>query len=201
MVNRTERKNQAAVDAIVTAAEELLAEGGVAAVSLEAISQRADVAIQTIYNRVGGRPAVLTAVAERAFEANRNYLDAAHASGKPPADRIRDVVAAYVRFAAEKPNQYKLLAHPPTDAPAPDRVHELVQEQNGKLAALIREGIDAGLARADLDPETIATALWGMWDGILSLTFRPDDARPTPDEMTKILATAESIIEFGLSPR
>lgn len=196
-----ERKNQATVDAIVAAAQELLAEGGVSAVTLDAVSQRADVAIQTIYNRLGGRPAVLRAVAEHAFAANRDYLDVAHARTGSPIERLAAVADAYARFAVERPHEYRLLAFPPPDAPAPERVVELVDEQNGKLAALIQEGIDAGLLRDDLDAAEGATVLWRMWDGVLGLMFRPDDLRPTTDELQSALQTLTSITELGLAPR
>ncbi len=42
--------------------------------TLAAVAERADVAVQTIYNRVGGRDAVLMAVAERALQ-DSSFLD------------------------------------------------------------------------------------------------------------------------------
>ena len=73
--SRQERKRIATRETIVDAAERLLEEGGPDAVTLPAVSNLADVALQTIYNRVGGRNAVLLAVAERAYAANRVYAD------------------------------------------------------------------------------------------------------------------------------
>jgi AcrR family transcriptional regulator len=201
MSARVERKNRATVEAIVEAAEHLLAERGVAAVTLEAVADRADVAVQTIYNRVGGRPAVLRAVAESALAANHRYLDAAHATPGGPLERIEAVAEAYVRFALERPDQYRLLAFPPADAPAPERVVELVQEQNGKLARLVAEARDAGLIRPDLDPDEMATVLWRVWDGVLGLMFRPDALRPSDDQLRSILQTTRSIVELGIHPR
>lgn len=83
-VTRATRRAAATRAAIVEAAEELLAEGGPSALTLEAVAERADVAMQTVYNRVGGRSAVLIAVAERALEDNRQYMDAAYATPGTP---------------------------------------------------------------------------------------------------------------------
>ncbi len=77
-------------DAIISAAEALLAEGGERAVTIESVAARADVAVQTIYNRVGGRSALLIAVAERALERNREYMDAAYAAPGTPLERLRN---------------------------------------------------------------------------------------------------------------
>jgi AcrR family transcriptional regulator len=201
VVNRVERKNQAVADDIVRAAAELMAEGGVDAVTLEALSQRADVAVQTIYNRVGNRAAVLLRVAERAFEANQSYLDAAYASTGSAADRIRAVARAYASFAREKPDEYRLLAFPAHDEPMPDRLVELIDEQNSRLAALLDEAVAAGSARADLDTSITAVLLWRIWDGVLGLQFRRDRLRTDDAQLTQVLDTLESLVELGLRSR
>ena len=79
-MTRTARRAAATYRAIVDAAENVVLESGADALTLEAVADRADVAVQTIYNRVGGRSAVLIAVAERALEQNRQYMDAAYAA-------------------------------------------------------------------------------------------------------------------------
>ena len=51
---RTQRKAEATRLAIIENAEALILEGGAVALTLEAVAERADVAVQTIY-RIGGR--------------------------------------------------------------------------------------------------------------------------------------------------
>ena len=165
------------------AAEELLAEGGPPALTLEAVAGRADVAVQTVYNRVGGRSAVLIAVAERALEDNRQYMDAAYATPGTPQERIRAAAAAYARFAAERPHQFRLLADPPDEPAALERVADLVEEQNAKLAAALSDGIADGSIAPGIDPRTAATALWATMNGILSLSWRADRLRAEPGQL------------------
>jgi AcrR family transcriptional regulator len=197
-VTRATRRAAATRAAIVEAAEELLAEGGPSALTLEAVAERADVAVQTVYNRVGGRSAVLIAVAERALEDNRQYMDAAYATPGTPQERIRAAAAAYARFAAERPHQFRLLADPPDDPAALERVADLVEEQNAKLAAALSDGIADGSIAPGIDPRTAATALWATMNGILSLSWRADRLRAEPGQLDAIIATAEAMTFHGL---
>ena len=197
-VTRATRRAAATRAAIVEAAEELLAEGGPSALTLEAVAERADVAVQTVYNRVGGRSAVLIAVAERALEDNRQYMDAAYATPGTPQERIRAAAAAYARFAAERPHQFRLLADPPDEPAALERVADLVEEQNAKLAAALSDGIADGSITPGIDPRTAATALWATMNGILSLSWRADRLRAEPGQLDAIIATAQAMTFHGL---
>jgi len=197
-VTRATRRAAATRAAIVAAAEELLAEGGPSALTLEAVAERADVAVQTVYNRVGGRSAVLIAVAERALEDNRQYMDAAYATPGTPQERISAAAAAYARFAAERPHQFRLLADPPDEPAALERVADLVEEQNAKLAAALSDGIADGSIAPGIDPRTAATALWATMNGILSLSWRADRLRADPGQLDAIIATAQAMTFHGL---
>jgi AcrR family transcriptional regulator len=201
METRTRRRSRATARAVVDAAADLLAEGGPPAVTLAAVAERADVAVQTVYNRVGGRDAVLMAVAERALSAQRASLDAAYASTGTVADRLRRVAEAYVTFAIERPHEFRLIAFPPQDAPARQAVVALVREQNSRLARLLREGVDDGTVAQGLDPEVAAIALWRLWDGVVSLAFRPDDLRVAPGDLLALLLTVGAVMERGLLAR
>jgi AcrR family transcriptional regulator len=202
VVNRVARKNEAAAIEIVTAAAELMAVGGAGAVTLDAISRRADVAVQTIYNRVGNRSTVLLRVAERAFDANRAYLDAAYSTPGDPASRIRAVARAYARFAVEQPEEYRLLAFPGGDAATRARIDGLIDEQNARLASLLSEAVATGAARSDLDTTIAAVVLWRMWDGVLGLVTRHDrKQQPGAAPVEDVLATLETIVELGLRTR
>jgi AcrR family transcriptional regulator len=144
---------------------------------------------------------VLMAVAEQAFEANRVYMDEAYEAEGTVVERMRRVASAYVRFALERPHEFQLLAFPAADAPTEPSVAVLVHEQNGKLAALIRQGIAEGVAADDLDPELAATALWQMYDGVIGLAFRPDELRVPLERLPALMKTVEAIVESGLVAR
>ncbi len=195
---RRGRKRAATREAIIDAAEELLRNGGPTAVTLPAIAERADVALQTIYNRVGSRDTVLLAVAERAFAANRVYMDEAYNTVGSPRERILAAGYAYLRFASECPHEFRLLLDPP-DLPEPiEGIADLTDEQNGKLAGALRDGMAEGTIRADIDPDQTATLLWAMLNGVLALTWRTDRLRLDPSEL---LAPVADLFTQGLEPR
>lgn len=197
-MTRTARRAAATQRAIIDAAEDVVLEGGAEALTLEEVADRADVAVQTIYNRIGGRSAVLIAVAERALEQNRQYMDAAYAAPGPPVDRIRRAAEAYARFAVERPDQFRLLANPPDQPDAFARVAALVEEQNAKLAEALVEGIADGSINPNLDPVLAATVLWAAMNGILALSWRPDRQSRDDRGLDELIATWIAITTQGL---
>jgi AcrR family transcriptional regulator len=197
-LTRTARRAAATYRAIVDAAENVVLESGADALTLEAVADRADVAVQTIYNRVGGRSAVLIAVAERALEQNRQYMDAAYAAAGSPIDRILRAAEAYTRFAVERPDQFRLLANPPDQPDAFARVAGLVEEQNAKLAEALADGIADGSIKPNLDPVLAATALWAAMNGVLALNWRPDRHAHDNTQVGDLVATWIAIATRGL---
>jgi AcrR family transcriptional regulator len=195
---RTQRRAAATRQGIVQAARDLLASGGSAALTIEAVADRADVAVQTIYNRVGSRSALLLAVAEMAMLENREYMDAAYAEPGTIEERLRLTASAYIRFAVERPHEFRLLVEPPDDPEASSRIAELIKEQNSKLAATIRDGVADGTLGTDVDPEVLSTALWAMWNGILSLGWRADSLQAGPERMKLLLDAAIQMVTDGL---
>jgi len=197
-VSRTVARTAATYRAIVDAAEHFLLEGGAEALTLEAVADRADVAVQTIYNRVGGRSALLIAVAERALEETRQYMDAAYAAAGTPMERIVNVARAYTRFAAERPHQFRFLVDPPSEPAALGRITDIIDEENGKLAAAIREGIADGSINPNLDPRITATTLWAAMNGILALYWRPGPARADEPQLEELVSTMIEMLTDGL---
>lgn len=200
-LTRTARRAAATTRAIIDAGEELMLENGSDAVTLEAVSDRADVAVQTIYNRVGGRSALLIAIAERALEENRQYMDAAYAAPGSPMDRILRAAEGYARFAAERPHQFRLLAEPPNVPDALARVADLVEEQNNKLAAALADAIADGSVDPNLDPVAASTALWAAFNGVLALHWRADRLRRNDIQVRELLAILTQTLMTGVLRR
>lgn len=200
-MTRTQRRAAANRRAVVDAAREIVATEGVHGLSLEAVAERADVAVQTIYNRVGGRSALLTAVAEQAMEESRVYMDAAYAADGTVEERIMLAASAYARFARERPHEFQILVEPPDEPDAVNRIAELTRTQNAKLAAVLREGAESGLGRADLDPDDLATVFWATLNGLLALAWRPGALRFGPEEVDRLLAAYLATVADGVRPR
>ncbi|WP_227791632.1 WHG domain-containing protein [Burkholderia sp. BE17] len=130
------------------------------------------------------------------MEENREYMDAAYASDGDVETKLRCVAAAYARFAKERPHQFRILVEPPNEPEALTRIAALIRQQNAKLAALIRRGIDEGWVDADVEPEHASTALWAMMNGVISLMWRPDNLRLDVDHIDDLLGTAWTSTSF-----
>ncbi|MFV8167223.1 TetR/AcrR family transcriptional regulator [Mycobacterium sp. 134] len=186
---------------LVDVAETLLFEGGARAVTAEVVAQRADVSLQTVYNRVGGHQALLLAVAERALEQTREFMLTAYDGDGSVAERLLQVGEAYIRLAFDRPQAFKIFANPPEDPESIEKIAALATEQHQQLTELLREGIDTGEFTADLHPESAATALWGMLNGMLSVALRTDAMRPDTVTPQSLVPAAITIIETGILKR
>lgn len=198
---RTQRRTEGMRRSIIEIASQILAEGGIAALSAEEVARRADIAPQTVYNRVGGKGALLAAASEAAMLENRRHMDAAYATSGSPLERIRRVGAAYHRFALEQPIQFLLLASPPDDLETAKPLVALVAEQNAKLEQALREGIACGEVRPDIDPTAMSIALWGMFNGVLTLGVRNDGFKLSEAAWEKVLASATLVLLTGLADK
>ena len=200
-LTRTQRRAAEMRAHLVEVAEALLIEGGAEAVTADEVARRADVSLQTVYNRVGRKPDLLLAIAERAMEVNRRHIDAAYAGGGTVEDRAMRIFSAYTRFAFEHPQQFRVLAQPPSEPKALARIAALAREQNAKLAQIIRDGVESGLADPRLDPVAAANALWAMMDGMLQLALREDGLRPPDVTPGALVANAMVLLDAGLRKR
>lgn len=162
-----ERSKRLRTDRILTAALELLREDPESNLTIERIAKRADVAAMTVFNLVGNREQLWTALADRALV----DLDLQSISGDDPQDRARRIVDAVVDVLASDAEVFRallsrwsgsgrVLQHDPTDV----------------LVECLQEAADAGILGPAVNArrygEIIATGLVGtihQWTaGLLS---------------------------------
>ncbi|MBC9250949.1 TetR family transcriptional regulator [Pseudomonas alcaligenes] len=200
-MTRTQRRAADMRRNLIEIAETLLIEGGAAAVTADEVARRADVSLQTVYNRVGGKPALLIAIAERSMEENRAYVDKAYEGKGTPEERGLRIFNAYVNFAFDRPHQFRILANPPEEPEAISRIGAMAQEQIAHLTSIIRGGIASEWASPDIDPESATNAVWAMMNGLLSLALRDDALRSETISRESLVQAAITVIQLGLRNR
>lgn len=183
---------------IVDVAARLLASHGIERLTADAVAHEADVALQTVYNRVGGKPALVAAVTELAVAENRKYMDEAYAQPGEPMARLERAAHAYAEFAFQNPHLFWLLASPPDDEATVEMV-ALRDIQNGKAIQAYREGVEQGALRADLPPEDTITVLWAMINGVLMLALQPGAHQLPEAQRAQMIAVVASILRQGLA--
>src|SRR6476469_126112 len=98
-------------DEIVAAAVELLDEtGDEGAITLRSVARRAGIAAPSIYRHFPDQPAIMLAVGRQAFaELTALLRDEVAAAGDDPRRRLFAGCHAYLRYAEEHPQRYRLM--------------------------------------------------------------------------------------------
>jgi AcrR family transcriptional regulator len=191
------------MDSLVAAAQLMFTERPVDEVTVEEIGQHAGVAVGSIYNNFGSKEGLYAAVVARALDVDRDYMDRAYTPDRKPIEQLLAASEQYLRFALDHPQFFRMLAFPNKPSPYPAAAETAallalrVDEQNARMVDAIERGIADGSIR-DLDPQSTATVLWASWNGIISLAWRHDDLRQSPEELAELIARAADLVSYGL---
>jgi len=177
-------------DEILAGATELLERtgGSEEAVTLRAVAREVGISAPSIYAHFADRQAIVDAIVNGAFSdfngAIQAASDAAALAGGGPRARLRAMGAAYLEFAAERPNRYQLLFERRNLIGVGSEANRLIRiESFDLLVASVQACIDAGISASD-DPARDAVAIWAALHGFATLrSFRPQFPWPDTDTM------------------
>ena len=177
-------------DDILAAATELLEQtGSEEAVTLRAVARQVGIAAPSIYAHFADREAIVDAIVNGAFADFNATIQAASGAvvldGGGPLARLRAGCAAYLQFAAERPNRYKLLFERRDLVGIGSEANRLVRIEGFELlVAGVQACVDAGISASD-DPARDAAAIWVALHGFATLrSLRPEF--PWPDTGTML---------------
>ncbi len=177
---------------ILAAAERILERsGGEDAVTLRAIGREVGIAAPSIYAHFGSRDDIVAAVISAAFGDLETALTEREVEEEAdPVDRLRAGCAAYLRFARERPQRYRILFHnrrPPALEAGVAVEQMLGYKAFSVLVNRIAACVAAGRSRSD-DPFTDATALWVALHGYATLRSSiPNFPWPAEEELPERL--------------
>jgi AcrR family transcriptional regulator len=139
---------------VLQAAGEIIAAGGVEALSMRRLAERAGVAVGTLYNQFGDRDGILVAIVSNGLDGLERSLDASPASG--PLDATRMLLAGLDATIAGSVEVWRpvfaVIRATPGHAglgAVGDRFEKLIEHDLAKAAA-------DGLFRFDIDTERLA---------------------------------------------
>lgn len=165
-----------------------LSANGLKALSLRQLASDVGTSTTAVYSLFGGKPALLTALFDEAFDRFGSHL----ASVTPSADPVDDLVQlglAYRASAVDDPHFYEVMFGSVRADITPDpgsltRAAATFEP----LLGMVRRAIDAGALRAE-DPAVIAVSMWAMVHGLVSLELR-GFLPPAAPEPGQVFATA-----------
>ncbi|GAB7049396.1 TetR/AcrR family transcriptional regulator [Catenuloplanes indicus] len=159
------RLRQEILDAAVVLLGRAGSEDGV---TLRDIARQAGIAAPSIYSHFTDRAAVIDAVVVESFAELKAVAHTAADGVDSPADRLRALCAAYVRFGREQPGRYRILFEASQQ--------EAAKRQPAANGAAAFAGLTAALAdcvadgsSSSTDPTLDATTLWLALHGLVVL--------------------------------
>ena len=149
--------------ALLEAAARVIAEEGPSRLTLRRLANEVGTSTMAVYTHFEGMDSLRRAVAAEGFERLAGHLDAL-APTDDPVTFVACQGGAYFRNALANPHLYRFmfLERPSDD---PDIGHETFE----RLVDGVRAAVDA--ARFEGDPHALATQLWAMAHGIVTLHF------------------------------
>lgn len=190
--------------AIVEAARDLLAEGGIRALSMRAVAARVGVSATAIYNYFENKQALVRHVVNLGFERFDVYLRNAVVD-KPAGsvERLRALGEAYIRFALENRQYFQVLFAFHSDLP--QDIEELPQGGGYTLFRhAVIDAMEAGTIRK-ADPDLVVLYLWTHVHGLVTLLLscQPDArCRHSGEELnaTELFSKFSEFRYYGLQP-
>lgn len=179
-------------EALVQAGLKLLAEGGVAGLSLRAAAQLAGVSHAAPYRHFHDKDALVAAIAEQGFRLLSASLRAgeATAQGASVRERLRAQGQGYVKFALEYPAYLRIIfGGVLTGSQATPELQAAGREAYQLLRDLVAEGIARGELRA-ADPDVVALTVWSAVHGLSNLLI----CKAVPAEAHSVEALTDAVL-------
>lgn len=141
---------------------------GVHGLTLRALAADLGVSPMTPYRYFADKDAILAAMQARAFDRFATALESAFASARSATQRARAVGAAYLRFAFDHKESYRLMFDLPiADAKAHPDLERAAARARVTMTAYVGDLVEAGRMKGD--PARIGHAVWALMHGAVML--------------------------------
>jgi AcrR family transcriptional regulator len=154
---------------LLEVASGLLEQGGIGAVTLRAVGERAGVSRQAPYNHFADKATLLSVLAAGYLGRLGEAMgEAAEGAGEDTFEALGAMMQAYVRFALESPSRYRLIGQ---EMSGPHRgVHEAARAVHARFVRTVAACQEAGELPGG-DPVELAAILFATTHGAVELTL------------------------------
>ncbi len=151
---------------VVEVATRRFAEHGYEGVTMRALAADLGCSPMTPYRYFQNKAEIFEAVRNAAFARFAEGQEAASASSKQPAERLRALCRAYVRFALDEPAAYRIMFELDQPSDTPVALGESLRAWNA-MHAVVEDAVEAGVLHGDAD--LCAHLLWSGIHGLVAL--------------------------------
>ncbi|RLG45966.1 MAG: hypothetical protein DRN90_07310 [Thermoproteota archaeon] len=164
MVETTKRK-------ILEAAAKCFSEGGYAKTTMDKIAEEAGVSKGALYWHFKSKEELFVELKERSIAKARKQFEKLFAQKKPFDIKLREAIGLYISFLVPENREVaRLNAEFLAEAPKIPKLNDMLKDQyemfRSLIASTIREAIEKGELRKDIDPEIVSLILLAMLDGL-----------------------------------
>ncbi len=163
-------------EALIDAAEQVFAERGFDAATLEQVARQARVSRALIYLYFADKTALHFAITERAMRHLRARFQAARESAERGLDQVAAIGRAYMQFAQECPVHFEAMSRFEAHAHTPDKVDPAEQaammaglEVHAETVKALEHGVRDGSVQPMENPLLVAITLWGFVHGVIQI--------------------------------
>lgn len=168
---------------VIEAAEQLFAEQGFAAASMDELSRRVGVSKPVVYALVGSKEELFRRCVERMSTTLAQRVTAAVASATDPRAQLEAATLAFFRFVAEQPRLWEVLAFDSGSFSADAAA--VRHRQNLLVAGLIDAAAQRGGVRTDpIRASALASAVNGTIEALARWWHDHEDV--APEELTRL---------------
>jgi AcrR family transcriptional regulator len=169
---RRERERQGTRDKILDAARDLFISEGYDAVTMRKVAERVEYSPTAIYVHFKDKESLMRELCTLDFKALAEAFQKV-AQIPDPIERLRATGRAYVEFATQHPNQYRLMFMTPRPEDfEPETSHKgnIQQDAYAFLVSVVRDAMAKGGFRPEwTDPELLSQVLWAALHGLIAL--------------------------------
>ena len=171
IVDKAAKKKQ-----LLLAALRVIAEKGLTETRMADIARAANVGKGTLYEYFRSKEEIMHEGFLLIFQQGEEVLGKKLAKITDPAEKIRAILIGFVEALQEFPPDFMQImfdvwAEGVRSAKAKETtifdMRKLYAEYRGLVASILVEGVHQGKFRRDLNPELVASAILGSWDGLM----------------------------------
>lgn len=154
---------------LVDEAGRILAAEGIAALTLRKLATRSGTSTMAVYTLFGDKNGLLTAMHNEGFARLGAAMERAHHDGDDALTAMARLGSAYRETALANPHLYNLMFGGAVPGFTPDPQSQAAADATfSPLVQAVQRGLDEGVL-AGADAERIATFLWSVTHGVVSL--------------------------------
>ena len=210
IAERKEREKEERRTEILRAAEKVFFEKGLAQATMDEIAERAELSKATLYLYYGSKEDLYLGVECRGKQILNEMFEKAASTGQGAVERLQNIGKAYFEFYRRHRDHFRMFAFSENN-----QLHSQVSEEmlgecssSGQkvgqvMAGVIKDGINEGVFRSELDPFEMTIILWRTSKGIIDwLEYSGESCRKANDfpelNLQKMLTKANAMVVYAM---